>query len=219
MHIAEGVLSAPVLIGGAAVSAAGVAIGLRKMDFERVPRVAVLASAFFVASLIHVPLPPSSAHLILNGLAGLILGWAAFPALLVALFLQSVFFGFGGLTALGVNTATMALPAVACYHLFSRRIRRIGDRGFSRNGARVFGLGAAAGALSIVLTGLIAAAALATRGEAFSLIAKGILLAHIPIMAIEGLVTGQAVVFLRKVRPELLEAPVLPPVPEEGVGA
>jgi cobalt/nickel transport system permease protein len=38
-----------------------------------------------VASLIHVPIGPSNAHLILNGLVGLLLGWGAFPAILVAL--------------------------------------------------------------------------------------------------------------------------------------
>ncbi|MFP4388984.1 MAG: energy-coupling factor ABC transporter permease, partial [Desulfococcaceae bacterium] len=51
MHISEGVLSAPVLIAGAAVAAAGVAAGLRQLDEERIPRAALLSAAFFVASL------------------------------------------------------------------------------------------------------------------------------------------------------------------------
>ena len=38
----------------------------------------LLGAAFFVASLIHVPIGFSSAHLILNGLLGVVLGWAAF---------------------------------------------------------------------------------------------------------------------------------------------
>jgi cobalt/nickel transport system permease protein len=211
VHIAEGVLAAPVVGAGAVLAAAGVAAGLRKMDYERVPRVAVLASAFFVASLVHVPLPPSSAHLVLNGLTGLILGWAAFPAILVALLLQAVFFGFGGLTALGVNTVVMAAPAVACHHLFGRAVRG--------RGARAAGVGFAAGALSIAMSGVLAAAALLASGGEFHLIAKGVLLAHVPVLCVEGLVTAQVVVFLRKVRPELLEAPVLVAVPEEVAGA
>ena len=114
MHISEGVIAAPVLIAGAAGAVAGCAIGLKKLDMENTPKVAVLSSAFFVASLIHVPIGPTSVHLVLNGLVGFLLGWISFPALLVALLLQAVLFQFGGITTLGVNTVVMALPAVAC---------------------------------------------------------------------------------------------------------
>ena len=112
MHISEGVLSTPVLLSGAALTVVGTAIGLKKMDYDRIPQVAVLSAAFFVASLIHVPIGPSSVHLILNGLLGLLLGWAAFPAILVGLALQALLFQYGGLIVLGVNTFNMAMPAV-----------------------------------------------------------------------------------------------------------
>ena len=112
MHISEGVLSPTVLGLGAALAAAGVAVGLRKVDDEHLMSVAMLAATFFVGSLVHVPVGPGSAHLILNGLLGLFLGWAAFPAILAALTLQAVLFQYGGITTLGVNTFTMALPAI-----------------------------------------------------------------------------------------------------------
>lgn len=214
MHIAEGVLSAPVLGIGVAGALAGVAVGLRRLDYERVPRVAVLASAFFVASLVHVPIPPSSAHLVLTGLTGLILGWAAFPAVLVALTLQAVFFGFGGVTSLGANTVIMGAPAVVCYHLFSHGVRRR-----SRGTGAAMALGFAAGALGIALSGGLAAVALFSSGREFTAAAGAILVAHLPIMAVEGVVTAHVVAFLRKVRPELLEAPVVAPVREEAAGA
>ena len=116
MHIYEGVLSnspegIAVLSVGIVATAAGTAMGLRKMDYERVPQVAMLSSAFFVISLITVPLAGTSVHLVLSGLVGLILGWAAFPAMLIALVLQAMFFGIGGPTTLGINTLSMALPA------------------------------------------------------------------------------------------------------------
>ncbi|GAG45255.1 unnamed protein product, partial [marine sediment metagenome] len=95
MHISEGVLSAPVLVTGAALAAAGVSVGLRKMDYEKIPQVAVLSSAFFVASFIHVPIGPANAHLILNGISGILLGWLCFPSILVALALQAILFQFG----------------------------------------------------------------------------------------------------------------------------
>jgi cobalt/nickel transport system permease protein len=199
MHIAEGALSPEVLVAGAVVAAAGVAIGLRKMDYEQIPQVAVLSAAFFVASLVHVPIGPSSAHLILNGLTGVILGWMAFPALLVALFLQAILFGFGGVTALGVNTVVMALPGVICYYLFNRPIRNATKRS-------AFGLGFATGVAGIILGAVILSLALLVTSSGFLNVVKLTLIAHIPVMVIEGLITGVIIVFLKKVRPEILGA-------------
>ena len=67
MHIVDGALTAPILATGAAAAVAGVAVGLRKLDYDRMPQVAVLSAAFFVASYIHLPVGFTSVHLILNG--------------------------------------------------------------------------------------------------------------------------------------------------------
>ena len=211
MHIAEGVLPVEVLAVGAAVSAVGVVVGLRRMDYEEVPRVAVISSAFFVASLIHLQVGPTSAHLILNGLAGLVLGWAVFPALLVALLLQAVLFGFGGLTTLGVNSLNMSLPAVLCYYLFHGGARH------ARMGV-AYAAGFGAGAVAILLASLMTAGALMAAGKQWRTVSELVVLAHVPVMVIEGIVTGSAVVFLRKVRPELLEAPELTQPGREATG-
>jgi len=197
MHIAEGVLSASVLISGASVAAAGTAIGLKKIEYQDMPKVAVLSSTFFVASLIHVPVGPTSVHLILNGLAGIILGWAAFPALLLALFLQAILFQFGGLTTLGVNTTTMALPAVLGYLMFYRLVH-------FENKVINFTGGFLSGFLSILISGILVALALSLSGEAFIPVAKMVVIVHIPIMIIEGILTGFVILFLKRVQPELL---------------
>lgn len=195
MHISEGVLDGPVLAAGGVVAASGVAIGLAAIDDRALVKVSVLASAFFVASLIRVPVGVASVHLILNGLAGLLLGWAAFPAFAVALLLQAVLFGYGGLTTLGVNIVIMAAPAVACYYLFRRLMQ-------SNNSRYVFIGGLAAGATSIALGAILLATFLVTSGREFLPIALTQLAAHIPIMITEGMVTAFAVTFLRQVRPE-----------------
>lgn len=44
---------------------------------------------------------------------------------------------------------------------------------------------------------------LLTAGRELLVLAQGVFLAHIPLMILEGLVTGSAVVFLRRVRPEV----------------
>jgi cobalt/nickel transport system permease protein len=196
MHISEGILSAPVLVSGAALAAAGTAVGLKKLDYDRIARAGLLAGAFFVASLVHVPIGPASVHLVMNGVVGLLLGWPAFPAILVALALQAVFFQFGGLTTLGVNTVVMALPAVFCHMAFGRLIRR----------RRVVALAAAAacGALSVLIGGILVALALMFTEENFLEVALAVLAAHAPVMVIEGIVTALCVGFLRKVQPSML---------------
>ena len=186
-----------VLAGGAGLAVVGCAIGLKKLDYEAIPRVAILSAAFFVASLIHVPVGPVGAHLVLNGLMGLLLGWMAFPAILIALFLQALLFQFGGLTVLGVNTVTMAAPAVICFFVFRR---------FLRGQGVIAAVAAfACGALAMLLSGLLVATALITTGQAFLKVAELVLLAHIPIMIIEGIITLFIFQFLKKVRPEMLE--------------
>ena len=199
MHISEGVLSAPVLVTGAALTAVGVAVGLRKMDSEKVPLVGVLSSAFFVASLIHVPVGPSAVHLVLNGLLGLLLGWTAFPAILVGLALQGVLFQFGGLTTLGINTFNMAMPAVCCYYLFARGIPH-------KHRNLAIGLAFGCGFLAIFFSAILVALSLVFTGESFLAAAKVLLVAHLPVMFIEGVITAFCLEFLKKVKPEILEA-------------
>ncbi len=197
MHISEGVLSPPVLVVGAALTAAGVTMGLKKMDNEKIPRVAVLTAAFFVASLIRVPVGPSAVHLVLNGLLGLVLGWAAFPAILVGLALQALLFQFGGLTTLGVNTFIMAMPAILCYYLFGRSIT-------SKHPGVATALAFACGFFAILLSSLLLAMCLIFTGESFMQAAKVLVLAHLPVMFLEGLVVAFCLAFLMKVKPELL---------------
>jgi cobalt/nickel transport system permease protein len=196
VHISEGVLSPAILGAGAALAAAGTAVGLRRLDYDRLMTVAILAAAFFVGSLIHVPIGPTSAHLILNGLLGVILGWAAFPAILVALVLQSVLFQYGGFTVLGVNTFNMAFPAVLCFYLLRPLLARTG---------RLRTVGAfCCGALSVAGAGLLTALSLSFTSEGFLQAARILFVAHIPVMIAEGIVTVLAVSFLARVRPELL---------------
>lgn len=197
-HIPDGVLSAPVLIGGSVASAALLGIALRRLDYDRIPQVAVLASVFFVASLVHLPIGPTSVHPLLGGLMGLVLGWAAVPAILVALLLQAVFFGFGGLTVLGVNVFNMALPAL----LIAATLRPALHRAARPRAA--FAIGAVAGGCAVLLTAALVCAALALSGPEFVPALGIILISYGPLALMEGAVTGAAVLFLRQTKPELL---------------
>ena len=180
MHIAEGVLSAPVLITGAVVAAAGVAYGLKKIQANHFMLAGLLGAAFFVASLIHVP----------NGFLGVVLGWAAFPVIFVALLLQAVLFQFGGFTVLGVNTATMGLGALAAYGIFYAIAGKSANK-------RLKLAGFCGGFSAVLISGILTALALAFTNEGFVTAASLIFLSNLPVMVVEGVITAFAVVYLK----------------------
>lgn len=196
MHISEGILSGSIIGGGVALTAIGTTIGLKSLDYDKIARAGVLSAAFFVTSLVQIPIGPANVHLVMNGLVGLLLGWVAFPVILTALILQALFFQFGGITTLGVNTVIMAAPAVLVRFLFGKLIwhkNMIGQI-----------TGFLCGFTAVLMGTIFIAAALLFSGEAFVEITGILVTAHLPIMMTEGFVTLFAVMFLKKVQPALL---------------
>jgi len=61
------------------------------------------------------------------------------------------------------------------------------------------------GAGAVLLGSLMLAASLVFTGEHFLVIAKIVVIAHLPVMVIEGLITTLCVRFLKRVKPEVLE--------------
>ena len=198
MHIAEGVLSPAILGAGAILAVTGTALGLRGLAYDRLIGVGILSAAFFVGSLVHIPLGLASAHLLLNGLVGVLLGWAAFPSIFVALLLQALLFQFGGITVLGVNTFTMGFSAVLAWYA-CRGIRRLFPGTAGLRAAAFCG-----GALGVALSAILTALALAFTDEGFQTAAKLLLAAHAPLMLLEGLITMLTITFIARVRPEML---------------
>jgi len=203
VHISDGVLPLTTAIGGCAAGAGMAAWSARRTRSEDLPKVAVVTAAFFVASLIHVPLGPTSVHLLIPGLTGALLGPAAFLSIGIGLLLQSLLFQFGGLTALGANTLMMGLPAVMCGWFFQR------FKG--RSQLRQSVIGGVAGAAGTGMAALILAVFLAAAGEDFFGVAKIALLAHVPVIIIEGMVSAFTIGFLVRVKPSLLQPSFLRP--------
>ncbi len=197
MHVSEGILSAPVLFSSGIAAAACTAYGLKKLNFDRIMNVSLLTATFFVASLIHVPIGPGSIHLVLNGLLGIILGWACFPAIVAALLLQTLFFQYGGITVLGVNTLIMAIPAIIAYYLVRPWLNKKGKK----RAWAAFG----GGFLAILLSALLLALSLVSSDKGFFESALLILFAHFPLMFIEGFITMFTILFVTKVQPDFLQ--------------
>ena len=218
MHIMDGVVSSPLVVGAAIVAVGAVCFGLKRIEPDDIPKIALLAAAFFVASVIRVPIGPTSAHLMLTGLLGLVLGPAIFPALLAGLMLQTFIFGFGGITVLGLNLVNMALPGFLAYLIFipflQKELHR-GAEGFCASSSsshklfeliqknRTFLIGFCAGSFAIAGSLLMVAFSLALSGQAFIPVAKFMVIANLPLVIIEGLVVGVILQFLTSLKPEL----------------
>ncbi len=225
MHLPDGIVPATVCAAGFATAGLATWYSLRRIGRQedpqaQVPKASLFTAVFFVASLVHVPVPPVSVHLILNGLLGVVLGWYAFPAILVGLFFQAVMFGHGGLTTLGVNATMLGVPALLAALLFRSR----GLPGLeARGGRKLTGLLAfLGGSLGVGLTALILAVLLFTTVPA-SLDATAeraaiaaLVLAHVPLALVEGVFTALVVLFLLRVDPGLLENHRGPPGREPG---
>jgi len=196
MHISDGVLPVSVTLGSFAVTMALTAVGVRKTPAESLPKVAVVTSAFFVASLIHVPLGPTSVHLLLPGLVGILLGPSAFISIVLGLTLQSLLFQFGGITALGANSIMMGVPALIIGWLF----KKLKGKTLTRHAV----VGALGGFLGTILAVGFLAALLYTGGEDFLGVGKIAFMATLPVSIIEAIIAYFTVTFLYKVKPELL---------------
>ena len=197
-HIPDGLLSLPVLIGGGAIAAAGVAAGVRSIDDRAIPRIAILSAVFFSASLLSVPVGPSSVHVLLSTLMGLMLGFGIFPAVLVALVLQAVMFGFGGLATLGVNTVNIALPGLLVALVLGGMIRA------ASTPAKAGLLGALGAAVAVFGTGGLVALSLWLSSSDYVPAAKIVLVTYLPLSIGEALICGTVIGFLKKTDPTLL---------------
>jgi cobalt/nickel transport system permease protein len=198
VHLSDGAMSGAWVAAGFAGAAALLVLALWRLREEDVPRIGVLSAAFFVGSSIHIKLAvlPTSVHLILNGLVGVVLGRRAPLAVAVGLLLQYVLLAHGGLTTLGLNTCIVAIPAVVagwCYPV----LRRLGLPPFARG--LLLGAGAAAGAVGLNFLALLFGGV-----EDWRTLAKLVLLAHVPVVIVEGLLLGVVVSYLETVKPEML---------------
>ena len=212
MHIPDGILPGQVCAAGYAIAGGVTWSVLRQIKRTsdphlEMPKAAMLTAAFFVGSSINLPLPPASVHLVLNGLLGALLGWYAWPAILVGLLLQALLLGHGGLTNLGVNALLMGIPALLAFGVYELR-HTVSPKIPSALRFKIFtflagmiGLGLSAciffGAMVLLMPADLDRA---TEQHALLLL----LIAHIPLMLIEGSFTVMLASFLQRIKPELL---------------
>jgi len=123
MHIPDGYLSPQTYtpLFGAFVVLAALAVKKtkEKFDTKMIPFLGMAASFSFLIMMFNVPIPGgSTGHAVGAAIISLLLGpWVAFVAVTVALIIQALVFGDGGITAIGANCINMAfvMPFVAWY--------------------------------------------------------------------------------------------------------
>lgn len=198
MHIADGVLNTPVVATTAVATAAVLAYSVKGMKEDEIPKTSLMAGVFFAVSLISIPVGPSSIHPLFAGLLGVILGRRAPLALFVGLLLQAVLFQHGGLTTLGANTLMLSIPALLAGKLFHALEKKA-----------VFIRGAITGGLSVVSTVVILIALLILTdmrfGQGTFSVINILIVGHLPLVAIEAVVTGFALQLITRAKPEMLD--------------
>jgi cobalt/nickel transport system permease protein len=96
----------------------------RLLNTRLVPLLAVVSAFCFVIMMFNVPLPGgTTGHAVGVGAATVVLGpWASMLAVSIALLIQAVFFGDGGITTLGANCFNMAIVGSLVAHFVYRAV-------------------------------------------------------------------------------------------------
>src|SRR5215472_13727590 len=131
MHIPDGYLSPSTCAGLYAASTPFWYVALRRLNAtlhsRMVPLISVFSAFSFVIMMFNLPLPGgTTGHAVGMGVASIVLGpWASIAAISIALVIQALFFGDGGVTAIGANCFNMAIAgSLAGY--FSYRVLSYG---------------------------------------------------------------------------------------------
>jgi len=202
VHISDGIVANEVWIAGFILTGIILAYTLSRIKIEDIPKLSLVTSALFVASLVHIPIGPTSVHLLLAGLAGVLLGWGAFTSVFIAVLLQAFLFQHGGITTLGINTLDIGLPALVAYGIF-----RCGTK-YSKSQGKYAFFGTISGGFAIILAVLSTSALLYITGEDLRGVMVILMVAHLPVIVIESILVGSISAFLAKVKPEMIQGAI-----------
>lgn len=212
MHMADALISPAVGATLWAVAAGLIAYSSKKIkqaaDDRKIPLMGVLGAFVFAAQMINFSIPGtgSSGHLGGGMILAILLGpYAAFLVMASVLTVQALFFGDGGLLALGCNIFNLGFfSCFIAYPLIYRKI--VGNnlvRGKIMAGSMIAAIvGLQLGALGVVLETVFSGIS-ELPFKTFLLLMQPI---HLAIGMVEGMVTAAVVMFVYQARPEILNA-------------
>ncbi len=210
MHIPDGYLGPQTYVPLYGVSIGFWAVALKKIKKElsakQVPYLSMAAAFSFLIMMFNVPIPGgTTGHAVGGAIIAILLGpWTAVIAVSVALIIQAIVFGDGGITAIGANCFNMAivLPFVS-YWIFKL------VNGNSKDGGRMYIASFLSGYLGLVVAATLTGIEfgiqpmIATAADGAPLYAPYPLSVAVPAMAVEhlilfGLVEGMVTALLVK---------------------
>jgi cobalt/nickel transport system permease protein len=141
MHIPDGYLSPQTYIPLFGVFVAAATVAVKKVKNEvsarNIPYLGMAAAFSFIIMMFNLPIPGgTSGHAVGSAVIAIIFGpWAAMLAVSVAIIIQALIFGDGGITAIGANCFNMAvfMPFTAYYifRLFNNKTSKKSRISFS----------------------------------------------------------------------------------------
>jgi cobalt/nickel transport system permease protein len=233
MHIPDGYLSPSTcaVLYGTAIPFWYVAFARvkRLLRTRLVPLLAVVSAFCFVIMMFNVPLPGgTTGHAVGVGAATVVLGpWASMLSVSIALLIQAVFFGDGGITTLGANCFNMAIVGSLAAHLV---YRVVAGRTAITSSRRVLAA-ALAGYAAINMAALLAACELGIQPLFFKdasgaplyapyalhIAIPAMMLGHLTFAGLAELfVSGGVVAYLQRTNPALLGQKASAKTEEEG---
>jgi len=196
MHISDGVLPLDTIVIVSTISFIALIKALKDLKSEDIALTAIASTMFFIASLIHIPFGITQIHLILLGVIGILISWSSFVAIFVALLLQALLLGYGGLISIGVNLFIMAIPAVFVHYIYHTKFfNNINDK------LKYFFIGF----MGTFFATLFLVTILYFSKDTYNYAALSIFSVNIITMIIEGVVSMFILLYIKKVYPKILK--------------
>jgi cobalt/nickel transport system permease protein len=211
MHMADALLS-PAVGGAMWAGSLGALIYCakkmkEKMDEKMIPLMGVLGAFIFAGQMINFTIPGtgSSGHIGGGMLLAILLGpYAAFIVISSVLVIQALFFADGGLLALGANIWNMGIyPSFIAYPLIYRSLVRNNKSAKMITLATILSvvIGLQFGAFSVVLETKLSGISELPLSTFFMLMQP----IHLAIGLIEGFATAGIVIYVRTLRPDIVD--------------
>ena len=214
MHIPDGYLGPPTYLAAYAACAPLWAVAARRLrerlSARRAPLLAISAAFSFLVMMFNVPLPGgTTGHAVGGVLIAIVIGpWGALFSITIALVIQALLFGDGGITAIGANCLNMAFimpfTGYGTYRLLSGLLASERGKAVAAGIGGWVGLNAAAFTTALML-GIQPLLHTGADGRALyapyplSVAIPAMMLGHLTLAgAVEGLITGLTVYFLRR---------------------
>lgn len=206
MHIPDNFLDVPTAAVTSVVSAGGLGYCLHRLkgiyQERTAPLMGVMGACVFAGQMVNFPvLAGTSGHLCGGVLAAVVLGpWGGAVTLAVVLAIQCLLFGDGGLTALGANVLNLGLIGSAVGYCIYALVRRW----TSGMGGTVFAA-IVASWFSVILAAIACSLELAAAGTyPLRPALSAMLFVHAFIGIGEAVITGLALAFIVRTRPDML---------------